>query len=154
MSEASGPGWFWTQTEWAEWSNELASMIPEDDVARYANVDGAQESIIADCLQAYVTERKSSVDDLLAEVRKHHVRVGIMASPTHWAYRGDWKRDDFPVRSDDETPGKWFARCSGDDRDNTVGCGWESEPTTYETREEAWVAAHTHIAESIKAGTR
>jgi len=92
-----------------------------------------------------------SVDDLLAEVRKHHVRIGIMASPSHWAYRGDWKPEGAAPRFEDETPGKWFAHCSGDSRDNTIGCGWDSKPTTYETREEAWEAAHTHVAESIKA---
>lgn len=110
------------------------------------------EAYVAICVQTELDNavHPSSVEDLLAEVRKHHARIGIMASPTHWAYRGDWRREDFPVRSEDETPGKWFAHCSGDSSDYTVGCGWESEPTTYETREEAWAAAHTHIAESIK----
>lgn len=91
-----------------------------------------------------------SVDDILAEVRRHHVHIGIMASPTHWAYRGNWREDRFP-RAEDETPGKWFASCSGDSRDDTIGCGWDSEPTTFEDRESAWAAAHTHVAESIKA---
>lgn len=55
---ADGPGWFWTQDEWAEWSNELAILIPEDDVDRYSNPDGAQESVIKDCLRAYIAERE------------------------------------------------------------------------------------------------
>jgi hypothetical protein len=93
----------------------------------------------------------TSVDDILAEVRRHNVRIGIMASPTHWAYRGDWREDRFPTRHPDETPGKWFVSCVGDRRDETVGCGWDSEPTTYKTREEAWAAGHAHVAESIKA---
>jgi hypothetical protein len=55
----SGPGSFWTQAEWSEWSDDLASLIPEDDISRYANPEGAQESIIAACLRAYVAERAS-----------------------------------------------------------------------------------------------
>lgn len=55
--DENGPGWFWTRTEWADWSNELAMLIPEDDVSEYSNVDGAQESCITDCLRAYVAER-------------------------------------------------------------------------------------------------
>jgi hypothetical protein len=90
------------------------------------------------------------VEDLLAEVRKHHVHIGVMASPTHWAYRGDWREDWFPTRHPDETPGEWFAMCSGDSRDGTVGCGWDSEPTTFEEREGAWAAAHAHVAEEIR----
>lgn len=100
---------------------------------------------------AWLSGRESiDVDDLLAEVRKHHVSIGIMASPTHWAYRGDWREDRFPTRHPDETPGKWFAMCSGDSRDSTVGCGWDSEPNTYETRGGAWAAAHEHVAQKIK----
>lgn len=90
------------------------------------------------------------LEDLLAEVRKHHVTIGVMASPTHWAYRGNWREDRFPARAEDETPGKWFAHCSGDSRDRTVGCGWDSEPTTFEEREGAWAAAHAHVAEEIR----
>jgi hypothetical protein len=55
--ESQGPGWFWSQDEWAEWSNALAVLIPEDDVSRYSNPEGAQEGIISDCLAAYVDER-------------------------------------------------------------------------------------------------
>lgn len=117
------------------------------EYSRCADMSDRFEELLAIVEQA----EARPVEDLLAEVRKHHVRIGIMASPTHWAYRGDWKREDFPVRSEDETPGPWFASCTGDERDMTVGCGWDSEPTTYETREEAWAAGHTHIAESIKA---
>lgn len=39
-----GPGWFWTQAEWAEWSNLLASLLPEeyeDDVAQEAIIERA-----------------------------------------------------------------------------------------------------------------
>lgn len=57
LREERGPGWFWTRTEWSEWSNELAMLIPEDDFDRYSNPDGAQESCIAAVLRAYVEER-------------------------------------------------------------------------------------------------
>jgi hypothetical protein len=99
---------------------------------------------------AWLAGRESiDVDELLAEVRKHHVLIGVMASPSHWAYRGDWKPEGAAPRSEDETPGEWFAMCKPD-RDGTVGCGWDSEPITYETREEAWAAGHAHVAEKIK----
>lgn len=38
----------WTQAEWAEWSNELAELIPDDLAC--GDPEGAQESIIADTL--------------------------------------------------------------------------------------------------------
>lgn len=40
----TGPGWFWTQAEWAEWSNTLALLLPEgydDDVAQEAIIERA-----------------------------------------------------------------------------------------------------------------
>lgn len=40
-STEGGPGWFWTQQEWSDWSNELALELPD----RYDG-DEAQESII------------------------------------------------------------------------------------------------------------
>ena len=46
--DANGPGWFWTRTEWAEWSNHLTTLIPEDLFA--GNPEGAQESVIEDTI--------------------------------------------------------------------------------------------------------
>lgn len=56
-------GDFWTQAEWAEWSNDLADLISEDDMCRFSNPDGAQESIILDVLRGYVSERAAGVRD-------------------------------------------------------------------------------------------
>lgn len=55
-------GDFWTQDEWAEWSNELAMLIPEEDMLAYSNPEGAQEGIIFDVLSAYVAERNAEVE--------------------------------------------------------------------------------------------
>lgn len=79
---------------------------------------------------------------------QHHATIGIMASPTHWAYRGDWAPEGAAPRSDDETPGKWFAGC-GEGYEDKKGCGWDSEPTTYEDRLSAKRAANQHVAEEI-----
>lgn len=59
LTEARGerPSGFWSQREWEDWSNDLAVLIPEDDVSRYSNPEGAQEGIISDLLAAYVNER-------------------------------------------------------------------------------------------------
>lgn len=89
---------------------------------------------------------------------QHHVGQGVMCSPTHWAYRGDWTHSAvtgeafLPDRDrETETPGKWFAHCSTDGWNRTEkGCGWDSEPTTFETREEAHEAALAHLAEKIE----
>ena len=85
-----GPGSFWTQAEWAEWSNDLAFLIPEDDVSRYANPEGAQESIVEACLRAYVSER-AALDALVAE------RVAALAEELAVEYPGsgavDWLLD-------------------------------------------------------------
>jgi hypothetical protein len=54
--------------EWQEWSNELALLIPEDDVCDYANPEGAQESIIEACLRAYIRERGEAARQARAEV--------------------------------------------------------------------------------------
>jgi hypothetical protein len=51
-------GEFWTQDEWAEWSNELASLIPEGDESKYSNPEGAQEAILYDVFQAWAKERR------------------------------------------------------------------------------------------------
>jgi hypothetical protein len=56
-AEVNGPGWFWTRTEWAEWSNELAMILPEDaEEWPGVNADGAQESVIAAALRHLVAE--------------------------------------------------------------------------------------------------
>lgn len=70
------PGAFWTNEQWLEWSNELASLIPEGDESRYSNPEGAQESIILDCLRAYVAERQESL-----AVFTQRVRAAIDDSP-------------------------------------------------------------------------
>lgn len=57
-SERQGPGWFWTQDEWAEWSNRLAMLIPEDDLV--GDLDGSQESIIEETLAMYVRDRATT----------------------------------------------------------------------------------------------
>lgn len=44
VKERNGPGDHWTTDEWSEWSNELASLIPEDQ--EVANPEAAQEHII------------------------------------------------------------------------------------------------------------
>jgi hypothetical protein len=56
-------GRFYTGDEWHEWSNDLASLIPEGDEARYSNPEGAQESIIYDCLAAYVAHAEQAAAD-------------------------------------------------------------------------------------------
>ncbi|HET6917240.1 MAG TPA: hypothetical protein VFH56_14195 [Acidimicrobiales bacterium] len=47
---ASGPGSFWTQAEWAEWSNDLANLLPEE-----YDGDAAQEAIIERAVEDMVT---------------------------------------------------------------------------------------------------
>ena len=81
------------------------------------------------------------VEDILAEVQKHHVRIGVMASPGHWSYELAHSAEDAP---------KSYASCHSDSRGGEVGCGWDSEPNNYPDRDEAWAAAHAHVAESIK----
>ena len=60
LAETRGerPAGFWSQREWEDWSNDLATLIPEDDVSAYSNPEGAQEGIISDCLAAYIAERE------------------------------------------------------------------------------------------------
>lgn len=48
-TESHGPGWFWTRTEWAEWSNDLARLVPEeygDDVAQEAIIERALTDLV------------------------------------------------------------------------------------------------------------
>lgn len=57
----TGPGWFWTQAEWAEWSNTLASLLPEeydDDVAQEAIIERAVMDMATQIreVQAVLTE--------------------------------------------------------------------------------------------------
>lgn len=43
-------GWFWTQAEWADWSNRLAELVPpeyEDDVAQEAIIERALADLVA-----------------------------------------------------------------------------------------------------------
>lgn len=50
-------GDWWTTEEWADWSDRLAELIPEGDESRLSNPEAAQESIIEDCLRAYVEQK-------------------------------------------------------------------------------------------------
>lgn len=72
----SGAGDFWSQEQWAEWSNELAHLIPEDDMSAYSNPDGAQESIITDVLRAYASERVSIWTEVADERARAHAKHG------------------------------------------------------------------------------
>lgn len=51
----TGPGWFWTQAEWAEWSNDLARLLPEeygDDVAQEAIIERALGDLVRRATEA------------------------------------------------------------------------------------------------------
>jgi hypothetical protein len=72
----SGAGDFWTQDEWAEWSNELAQLIPEDDMLAYSNPEGAQEGIVLDVLRAYASERQSIWTEVADERARAHEKHG------------------------------------------------------------------------------
>lgn len=85
----------------------------------------------------------SDVSSIEAVLTEHTPCYGIMASPNHWAY-GD------PT---DTERARWFAHCDGDSRTGEKGCGWDSEPTLFETREEARAAALHHLAEEIASRT-
>ena len=50
-NDNTGPGWFWTQAEWAEWSNTLATLLPE----KYDD-DAAQEAIIERAVMDMATQ--------------------------------------------------------------------------------------------------
>lgn len=39
------------------WSNSLADLIPDGDESKFSNPEGAQESIVLECLTAYVAQR-------------------------------------------------------------------------------------------------
>jgi hypothetical protein len=67
--EARGesPQGFWSQREWEDWSNELAALIPDDDVR--GNPEGAQESIILDTLRGWheeLTEARAAIERVTA----------------------------------------------------------------------------------------
>jgi hypothetical protein len=47
----------------AEFALDLASLIPDGDESRYSNPEGAQESIIYDCLTAYVARAEQAAAD-------------------------------------------------------------------------------------------
>jgi hypothetical protein len=88
-------GDFWTPAEWADWSDRLAELIPEDDAATYSNPEGAQESIIEDCLRAYAA-RLAAVEALLAEWEAEdpgmpldlaRLRAVVAADPAEWSCR-------------------------------------------------------------------
>jgi len=49
----TGPGSFWTQAEWAEWSNTLAECLPEE-----YDGDAAQEAIIERALMDLAQQQR------------------------------------------------------------------------------------------------
>lgn len=55
---------FWTPSEWAEWSNELAMLFDEDEPT--TNPEGAQESILLDVFGRWANER-TALRALLSE---------------------------------------------------------------------------------------
>lgn len=74
---------------------------------------------------------------VLATLAQHASDYGVMASPNHWAYVGG---------NDPDVP-RWFAMCN--DHRLGIGCGWDSKPNRYSTREEAWAAAQRHVADEV-----
>jgi hypothetical protein len=52
MTEANG----WTVRDWEDWSNQVAELIPEDEVS---NPDADQESIVLDYVRAVVRDAES-----------------------------------------------------------------------------------------------
>lgn len=90
-------------------------------------------SRLTDLLDALTGE--AFAEALLPVIMRHHTREGIMCSMSHWAYK--------------HPEGKWFSHCSSDDRVEAVGCGWESEPHCYPTREEAHAASIRHLFDTL-----
>lgn len=91
------------------------------------------------------TEGKPSRSDGLNPERAveimaaHNVWAGVSGSPGYWAWEAA-HRDE----------GQWYALCASDRRVGEVGCGWTSEPHTFETREEARRAAYAHVVEMLR----
>jgi hypothetical protein len=75
------------------------------------------------------------VEAIQQVILDHYITYGVMASPNHWAHH--------------HPEGEWFAHC-GEGWDDRKGCGWESKPHCYSTKEEAKAAAAQHLAEKIK----
>lgn len=69
--EESGPGWFWTRDEWAEWSNEIALRLPEQ-----YDGDEAQESIILRAVEDMATQLRDALD-----VLREYAEAGQLPAP-------------------------------------------------------------------------
>lgn len=88
--EQQGPGWFWTRTEWAEWSNDLARLLPEeyeDDVAQEAIIERAVADLVRRATTAEETLRR--VEALIPEFVARQERARINGSRP---YLGEWDR--------------------------------------------------------------
>lgn len=72
----TGHGDFWTTDQWADWSNELAHLIPDEDMLAFSNPDGAQEGIVLDVLRAYASERQSIWTEVADERARAHAKHG------------------------------------------------------------------------------
>lgn len=58
-------GWFWSQSEWADWSNKIALLLPEE----YEG-DEAQEAIIERAVRD-LCERVRNAEGALADIQRH-----------------------------------------------------------------------------------
>lgn len=67
----SGRGSFWTQAEWAEWSNTLAECLPEE-----YDGDAAQEALIERALMDLATVARD-----VATVLDEYEAAGITPAP-------------------------------------------------------------------------
>lgn len=82
-------------------------------------------------------EKTRLAEELTAMLSMHSgVRPGVMASPNHWAYHNP--------------AGRWFAHCSTQFQDEGEhGCGWDSEPHCYPTKEQAIAAGVRHQVDMV-----
>lgn len=93
-------------------------------------------------MEVFVNEavvQRVDTQTMIDVLHQHHVRVGVMASPGHWAY-GD--------PADKERP-RWFAHC-GSQWEDEQGCGWDSEPDVYHTKTAALLRGEAHIADMMR----
>lgn len=71
---------------------------------------------------------------------EHTIKVGVMASPNHWAHRSHHGNGIEAI---------WFTHC-GTGYEDERGCGWDSEPEVYPNREEARAAGAAHLADEVR----
>ena len=89
LAEARGdsPAGFMSQREWEDWSNELAMLIPEDDM--HGNPEGAQESIILATLSGWYGE----LVEARAVIEQIESLAKIQAISCQAAHRADHARN-------------------------------------------------------------